>query len=77
MAAVPRMPVDADLEDDVVLLVPEVETVPEDALHEELVDQLAAGLKARFADRDDADRATQQADRLAEQLRQLGHDPGD
>ena len=53
MATVPRMPVYADVEDDVELLVPEEETVPEDDLHGILVDLIRAGLVARFAD--DAD----------------------
>ena len=50
MATVPRMPVYADVEDDVELLVPEEETVPEDDLHGILVDLIRAGLVARFAD---------------------------
>lgn len=37
----------------VVLLAPEVETVPEDARHSRLVNTLVAGLRARFADRSD------------------------
>lgn len=47
MATVPRM--SATDVDDVVLLAPEVETVPEDDLHRVLVDLLAAGLGRRFA----------------------------
>lgn len=47
-----RMPTDLGV-DDVVLLVPQEETVPEDDLHRQLVDQLAAGVRACFADDDD------------------------
>ncbi len=50
MATVPRMTAHADVVDDVELLVPEEETVPEHDLHGILVDLLAAGLVARFAD---------------------------
>ena len=45
------MPVSAD--DDVVLLVPEEETVPESAGHQRLVDLLYAGIAARYGDADD------------------------
>lgn len=41
------------VDDPVVLLVPEEEFVPEHALHERIVDQVFAGLAARFAERDD------------------------
>ena len=50
MATVPRMTAHADVVDDVELLVPEEETVPEHDLHRILVDLLAAGLVGRFAD---------------------------
>ena len=53
MATVPPMPWQLDVEDDVVLLAPEEETVPEHDVHRVLVDLLAAGLVALFADRDD------------------------
>jgi len=52
MANVQRMPTDLGV-DDVVLLVPEEETVPEHDLHRLLVDQLAAGVRAWFAGHDD------------------------
>lgn len=53
MATVPPMPWQLDVEDDVVLLAPEEETVPEHDVHRVLVDLLAAGLVALFAGRDD------------------------
>lgn len=53
MASVPRMSAQLDIEDDVVLLVPEEETVPEHDVHRVLVDLLAAGLAAGFAEADD------------------------
>jgi Uma2 family endonuclease len=52
MANVQRVPPDLGV-DDVVLLVPEEETVPEHDLHRLLVDQLAAGVRAWFAGHDD------------------------
>lgn len=48
MATVPHMTA-SDVDDDVVLLAPEEETVPEDDLHRVLVDLMAAGLGRRFA----------------------------
>lgn len=48
MASVPDMPADLDL-DDVEMLVPEKEMVPEHDLHRVLVNLIAAGLAARFA----------------------------
>jgi Uma2 family endonuclease len=53
MASVPGMPSSMDLDDDVELLAPEEEMVPEHDLHRVLVDLLAAGLTARFAGRED------------------------
>lgn len=53
MGNVPRMTHAVDADDDVVLLVPEEEMVPEHDRHRVLVDLLAAGIVARFADRDD------------------------
>ena len=53
MASVPHMSAQLDIDDDVVLLVPEEETVPEHDVHRVLVDLLAAGLVAGFAE--DAD----------------------
>jgi len=48
MATVPHMSA-LEVDDDVVLLAPEEETVPEHDLHRVLVDLLAAGLARRFA----------------------------
>lgn len=48
MATVPHMSA-IDVDDEVVLLAPEEETVPEDDLHRILVDLMAAGLVRRFA----------------------------
>jgi Uma2 family endonuclease len=53
VAKVPRMSAEGEFDDDVELLVPEEEMVPEHDLHRVLVDLLAAGLVARFADADD------------------------
>ncbi|HVM13054.1 MAG TPA: Uma2 family endonuclease [Egibacteraceae bacterium] len=47
------MSADVVLDSDVELLAPEEEMVPEHDLHRVLVDLIAAGLVARFADRDD------------------------
>lgn len=52
MATVPGMSAHFDVEDDVVLLAPEEETVPEHAVHRVLVDLLAAGLVATLAGAD-------------------------
>ncbi len=49
MATVGRVGAQAEVEDDVVLLAPEEETVPEHDVHRVMVDLLAAGLVARFA----------------------------
>jgi Uma2 family endonuclease len=53
MTSVPGMSPHLELEDDVELLAPEEEMVPEHDLHRVLVDLIAAGLVARFAKHDD------------------------
>lgn len=53
MASVDPMATSLDVDDDVELLAPEVEPMPEEHLHRVLVDQMAAGLSARFAAADD------------------------
>lgn len=53
MGNVSRMSPHVELEDDVELLAPEEEMLPEHDLHRVLVDLIAAGLVARFADAGD------------------------
>lgn len=53
MATAPHMTTATEERADVVLLAPEVETVPESALHERLVTLIGTGLQTRFAGRED------------------------
>lgn len=53
MATVPSMTAALDVDDEVELLVPEEETVAESDLHRVVVDLVAAGLSARFAEAND------------------------